>query len=111
MMNSIDNKLFFSNLPLLLAQFRDTFQLFIDTSSTRRDSEDNKDEAEEDFFENQSAQAVKEEPSPEQSDTEFPSLVRSSNGSSATATLATVNKSAPASTGVCIRTALSMMHQ
>ena len=110
MMNSIDNKLFFSNLPLLLAQFRDTFQLFIDASSTRRDSEDNKDEAEEDFFENQSAQAVKEEPSPEQSDTEFPSLVRSSNGSSATTTPATVNKSAPASTGVCIRTALSMMH-
>jgi len=76
-----------------------TSKLFIDTSSTRRDSEDNKDEAEEDFFENQSAQAVKEEPSPEQSDTEFPSLVRSSNGSSATATPVTVNKSAPASTG------------
>ena len=80
------------------------FQLFIDASSTRRDSEDNKDEGEEDFFENQTAQAVKEA-SPEQSDTEFPSLVRSSNGSSAT----TVNKSAPTSTGVCIRTALSMM--
>lgn len=68
-----------------------TSKLFIDASSTRRDSEDNKDEVEEDFFEHQSAQAVKEA-SPEQSDTEFPSLVRSSNGS-------TVNKSAPTSTG------------
>jgi len=63
-----------------------TSKLFIDAASTTKEEEKN-EEVEEDFFENHS-QPVKE-PSPEQSDTEFPTL--SSNGSST----AHVSKSAP----------------
>jgi len=69
-----------------------TSKLFIDASS-QGTKEEEKEEEEEDFFENHS-QPVKGEPSPDQSDTEFPTLSSAQVRPAATTTASSVSKSA-----------------